>query len=105
MTTGGNGIPEPAALPEPDVPEMPFIRSVEQYTGLHWLLVEGQPRTIGWRWRPDSKGGPYFAVIRRSAMGGQKVVEEFPLTLEGWARAWDALVSLDSAAAEKAREV
>jgi hypothetical protein len=99
------GTPDPAVLPEPPVPDMPLIRSVEQYIGVHWLLVEGQPRTIGWRWRPAAKGGPYFAVIRRSAMGGQKVVESFPLTPEGWARAWNALVALDPAAAGKTLEV
>jgi hypothetical protein len=96
---------EHLAPAESAVPQMPLIRSVEQYTGPHWLLVEGQPRTIGWRWRPAFKGGPYFAVIRRSAMGGQKVIESFPLTPEGWARAWDALMALDPAAAGKAREV
>jgi hypothetical protein len=98
-------IPEPAVLPESAVPQMPLIRSVEQYVGIHCLLVEGQPRTIGWRWRPAAKGGPYFATIRRNAIGNQKIIESFPLTPEGWARAWDALVALDPSVAEKAREV
>lgn len=46
-----------------------------------------------------------FVTIRRSAMGGLKTVERFPLAEEGWAQAWDALVKVDPGAAEKARAV
>lgn len=97
-------IPEPAILPEAAVPEMPHIRSIEQYAGLPYALVDGQSPMIGWRWWPASKGGPCFATLRRSAIMGYKIIESFPLTPEGWACAWEALVALDPGAAQKARE-
>jgi hypothetical protein len=37
-------------------------------------------------------------------MGSIKVLERFPLTADGWARAWAALVKLDSAAARAVAE-
>jgi hypothetical protein len=36
-------------------------------------------------------------------MGNYKILERFPLTPEGWAQAWDALVKLDANSAQKAR--
>jgi hypothetical protein len=36
-------------------------------------------------------------------MGSYKILEQFPLTQEGWGRAWDALVKLDTKSAEKAQ--
>jgi hypothetical protein len=34
------------------------------------------------------------------ALGGRKVIERYPLTPEGWERAWRALVALDPVAAQ-----
>ena len=57
----------------------------------------------GWQWRTDAKGGPCFVTLRRSAVTAYKIIERFPLTPEGWASAWDALLELDPSSAEKAR--
>jgi anti-sigma factor RsiW len=82
---------------------MPVIRSIEQYEAVPFPLVDGLPRMIGWQWKPASKGGPAFVLIKRGAMGSPKVVERFPLTQEGWARAWRAYASESPEAAEKCR--
>ena len=57
--------------------------------------------TIGWQGWPENKGGPGYVTVRRSPMGGLKVVERYPLTDDGWARAWRAFVSLDPGTAAK----
>jgi hypothetical protein len=103
MSMGRHEIEEPVPTPESDVPTMPIIRSVEQYVGIPYPLVDG-PRMIGWRWWPASKGGPSFLIMRRAAIGNYKILERFPLTPEGWVAAWKALVTLDPSAADKARE-
>jgi hypothetical protein len=95
-------IDEPVHTPESDVPAMPVIRSYEQYQ-MPFPLLDGPPRIVGWQWRTTAKGGPCFASLRRTALGDYKILERFPLTEEGWVRAWDALLKLDPASAEKAR--
>lgn len=82
-------------------PAMPVIRANEKYAGSPFLLVEGTARIIGWQWSPASKGGPQFVIAARTAMGGVKVQERFPLTEPGWANAWRSL-SKDPVAAHKA---
>jgi hypothetical protein len=49
------------------------------------------------------KDGPCFVVARISAMG-EKVLDQFPLTADGWAQAWAALVKLDAGAAQAVAE-
>jgi uncharacterized protein YbjQ (UPF0145 family) len=82
-------------------PGMPVIRASEKTAGSPFLLVEGSSRMIGWQWSSPGQGGPVFVIAARSAMGGIKVLERFPLTEDGWRRAWQAL-SRDPAARDKA---
>lgn len=100
VSAGGSEVIAVGASP---VPLMPVIRPHEQRLGAPVPLIDGLPLIIGWQWRTTARGGPCFATLRRSAMGSYKVLERFPLTWEGWARAWDALVDLDRGSAEKAR--
>jgi hypothetical protein len=65
------------------------------------VLADGTRYSIGWQRWPEKKGGPSFVTVRRSALGTLKIVERYPLTDEGWAQAWLALVKLDSAMAGK----
>jgi hypothetical protein len=62
------------------------------------------PYTIGWQRFPDQKGGARFVVLRLAGRGRLKVVQSYPLTHEGWAQAWEALVALDPAAADAVRQ-
>ena len=95
------GPQEEPAQPTP-VPTMPVIHETEkQYLGFPDPLLDGIPRTIGWQWQSEAKGGPVFAIIVRSAMGGLKVQERFPLTENGWRNAWHALAESDPVAARK----
>jgi hypothetical protein len=52
---------------------------------------------VGWHFQPPAKGGPVF-VIMRSGVLTAKVVESFPLTEDGWTRAWQSLVRQNPAA-------
>jgi uncharacterized protein YbjQ (UPF0145 family) len=81
-------------------PGMPVIRASEKTAGSPFLLAEGPARMIGWQWSSPGQGGPVFVIAARSAMGGIKVLERFPLTEDGWRRAWQSL-SGDPAATEK----
>ncbi len=83
------------------VPVMPVIGPSEQYMAIPYPLLDGVSPTIGWQWQSKSKGGPAFVIIRRGALGTLKVVERFPLTENGWASAWQALVTQNPAAAPK----
>ena len=101
-----------AAVPEPaSVPAMPSIGSSEQIPEVPHPLTDRISPTIGWQFRPGVKGGHAFMIIRRSALGSLKVVESFPLTEEGWASAWQSLITRNPAAvlpvltALKSREI
>jgi uncharacterized protein YbjQ (UPF0145 family) len=83
------------------VPAMPVIRPSEKYTGVPFVLVDGLPRMMGWQWLPEAKGGPVFVIVSRGVMGGYKILDRFPLTRDGWARAWHGLAVADAAAAGK----
>ena len=80
---------------------MPVLRPSEQVTGVRHTLIDGLSLTIGWQFQPQAKGGPAFVIMRRGGVGTLKVVESFPLTKDGWARAWQSLVTQDPAAAPK----
>lgn len=84
-----------------DVPPPPVVNPDEIQFDTPSVLADGTRYSIGWQRWPEKKGGPSFVTVRRSALGTLKVVERYPLTDEGWARAWRALVKLDSAVAEK----
>jgi hypothetical protein len=84
------------------VPAMPVIRDTEKYaSGIPFPLLDGIPRTIGWQWHRDAKGGPAFVTMSRGALGSLKVQERFPLTQEGWRDAWHSFARSDPAAAGK----
>jgi hypothetical protein len=78
---------------------MPVILASEQVPDFPYPLLDGLSPTIGWHFRPGSKGGPAFVIMRRSALGSLKVVESFPLTQDGWDCAWQSLVGKNPAAA------
>jgi hypothetical protein len=80
---------------------MPVILPSEQVSGYPYPLVEGLNPTIGWYFRPPAKGGPAFAIMRRTGLGSLKVIGTFPLTADGWASAWQSLVSQNPAAIPK----
>lgn len=79
------------------IPAMPVISPSEQSPGPLPLLAEVSP-IVGWHFRPPAKGGPVFVIMRFGAIGFFKVVERFPLTQDGWARAWQSLVRQNPAA-------
>lgn len=82
-----------------DIPVMPVPPTSTLWRGgSPYLIVErGQRYTLGWH---DTKNdGPCFVVARVNVMGA-KVVDRFPLTEDGWAQAWSALVKLDPGAAQ-----
>jgi hypothetical protein len=82
---------------------MPVIRSSEHFYGRPYPLVEAS-YTIGWQGRTEADGGSSFVVISRSLLiGSYKVVERFPLSEDGWAGAWQALIEVSPATAEKVR--
>ena len=78
---------------------MPVISPSEQVLGGAYPLLDGLSPTIGWQFQPRAKGGPSFVILRRTGLGGLKVVDSFPLTEDGWARAWQSLVTQNPAAA------
>ncbi len=78
------------------VPAMPEILPGTLWRSPNLLPVPGQRHTVGWQ--DTRKDGPCFVVARTGVMG-DKVLDRFPLTQDGWSRAWAALVQLDAAAA------
>ena len=87
---------------ELSVPAMPVIRPSEQYTAIPFLLVDGQPRMIGWQWLSAKKGGPSFVLVSRTAIS-LKVTDRFPLTQQGWAAAWQAFAERNPGSVPKCR--
>src|SRR5262249_1755856 len=95
----------PGRAPRPPAPAMPGIWPGEWYDGSPFPLLDGVSPTIGWQNRPEAKGGPVFVVLARSALGPLKVTGRFPLTEDGWAQAWQALVTRNPDVAGKVRAV
>lgn len=92
-----------AVMDEADpVPRMPAFRVHNEYGQMPVPLVRGLSPTIGWRWLPEQKGGPAFVVISQTRLGLPKAHDQFPLTEEGWARAWRSLEGLSPGSAAKA---
>ena len=81
------------------IPAMPVISPSEQVLGGAYPLLDGLSPTIGWQFQSQAKGGPAFVILRRTGLGSLKVTEGFPLTDNGWARAWQSLVTQNPAAA------
>jgi len=66
------------------------------------MLESGHRCAIGWQ---DTKNdGPCFLVVRLTVMDSIKILDRFPLTQDGWAQAWAALVKLDAGAAQVVAE-
>jgi Short C-terminal domain len=63
-------------------------------------LVVTTAQRYGLGWQDARKTGPCFVVAQVSAMGSKKVLDRFPVTEDGWARAWAALTGLDPRAAQ-----
>jgi hypothetical protein len=80
-----------AAQEHAGIPAMPVILPSEQVPGAPHPLLDGISPTLGWEFRPGQRR-PAFVIVRRTALGSQKVVDSFPLTEDGWARAWQSLV-------------
>jgi hypothetical protein len=87
-----------------DVPPMPAVK--------HPLVTYVDPVAhdekshsgIGYRCWPAKKGGPAFAVYRRSSWDNYKVVSElYPPTEEGWTKAWQEYASINPEGAERVR--
>jgi len=73
--------------------------ALERVTGIDSVsLLDGISPTIGWEFRPPAKGGSAFVIVGRTRLGSLKVVDSFPLTEDGWARAWQSLVGQNPAA-------
>ena len=105
MTVPGrpDGPNSPASSRQP-VPAMPVIRPSERFVGPPYPLLEGPRPTLGWQEQAESKGGSSFVLMTKNALGSFKVLERFPLSQEGWASAWYALVKANPGAVEKIRE-
>jgi len=87
-----------AARKQAGIPTIPVISPGEQDLGGAHPLLDGVSPTIGWQFQSQAKGGPSFVILRRTGLGGLKVVESFPLTEDGWAHAWQSLVTHNPAA-------
>lgn len=86
-------VPAPAMpLPSSDT----LWRTPYLILGLHSLR-----HAVGWQ--DSKKDGPCFLVARIGGLG-IKVLDRFPLTADGWARAWATLVNLDASAAQLTAE-
>lgn len=81
-----------------EAPPMPVESRDTLWRSLNLIPVSGQRYTLGWQ--DAKKEGPCFTVARRGVMG-DKILDRFPLTEDGWARAWAALVKLDAGAAQE----
>jgi hypothetical protein len=82
-------------------PEMPVPPPSTLWRGgsPHIAVVTGQRYVLGWH--DTRKDGPCFVVARLTALDSIKVLDRFPLTDDGWARTWAALVKLDAGAAQE----
>jgi hypothetical protein len=79
------------------IPAMPVISPGERDLGGTGPLVDGFSPTIGRQL--GAKGGDSFVILRRTGLGSLKVTESFPLTEEGWALAWQSLITQNPSAA------
>jgi hypothetical protein len=87
-----------AARTQTDAPPMPVVSQDTLWRSANLIYAPAQRYTIGWQ--DARKEGHCFVVARTSVMGGEKILERFPLTEDGWVQAWAALVRLDARAAE-----
>ena len=79
------------------VPAMPAVPPDSLLRSMSLFPSSDQRYTIGWQ--DSKKAGPCFLVVR-STVFGEKILDRFPLTRDGWSRAWAALVKLDARSAQ-----
>jgi hypothetical protein len=93
---------ERAVAARPGTPSMPAVPADTIWREPRLIGNSGQ---VSLGWQDARKIGPCFIVGHSSGMGSVKVIERFPLTEEGWSRAWAALTALDADAAGSLLEV
>jgi hypothetical protein len=76
---------------------MPAVSPDTLWRSPNLIPVTGQRYTLGWQ--DAKKDGPCFLLVRTGVMS-EKILDRFPLTQNGWGRAWNALVKLDADAAQ-----
>lgn len=97
MVSGRPGGRDAVAREQAGIPDMPVISPGERDLGGTQPLVDGFSPTIGRQL--GAKGGDSFVILRRTGLGSLKVTESFPLTEDGWALAWQSLVTQNPSAA------
>ena len=85
-----------AVAMQSDAPAMPTVSASTLWRRSPYHFAGGKRHGIGWQ---NTRGTPCFVVTRASAMATIKVLHRFPLTEDGWGRAWAALAKLDGDAA------
>ena len=70
-----------SAAAQAEAPPMPVVRDT-LWRSPNLIPVVGQRYTLGWQ--DAKKQGPCFMVARTGAMGN-KILDRFPLTEDGWA--------------------
>lgn len=84
-------------------PEAPDPLPEEIWSGTPNVVLDGERYAIGWQHFPDEMGGPAYVTARRGVLGGRRILGRYPLTADGWARAWAEYAQLAPATAEKTR--
>src|ERR1700722_20147133 len=80
------------------VPPMPVVTPAEWSYGPSLVIREpGKHPSLGWQYQDEGKGGQGFVLARYSLMSGYKILQRFPVTEQGWAQAWQALLNGDDA--------
>jgi hypothetical protein len=90
--------PEDRTVP----PAMPALPPWGIFRHPHPIVDAGRGYTLGWQ--DIRKVGPRFVVLRLGLMDSTKVLDNFPLTQEGWAAAWVTRVKLDASVATAFRK-
>jgi hypothetical protein len=94
---------EVAVSAHAEAPVMPAIVRDSLWRSPNLIpAVGGQRHTLGWQ--DARQHGPCF-VLARIGFVGEKILDRFPLTEQGWAQAWAALAALDPAAAGEVAKV
>jgi hypothetical protein len=84
------------------VPEMP-VPAPNELGSFAFLVEHSRHPSVGWQWRMDAKGGKCFLVGRETLLGDLKVLQRFPFTEDGWARAWRYLLATDPTLVQQVR--